>query len=79
MNLIKCTKNVKCDMADCRNHADYYVESEKRAYKATMFLCLDCMEKLHSSIGKIITPKSPKNMLNNTDSIKKTRKKLNEK
>ena len=42
-------------------------------------LLSDCMEKLQSRIGKIITPKSPKNMLNNTDSIKKARKKLNEK
>lgn len=69
------TKKIKCDMAGCKNTADYTIECRRGLRGSGLYMCSTCMKDMYHAIGKIIVPKSPVNILN----IDKKKEKKNEK
>ena len=67
MKLEEVAYKVKCDMPGCKNISAYSITNKHFVISTNMYLCKDCMKELYSAIGKILVPKSPKNILNNKD------------
>lgn len=65
MKLEEVTYKVKCDMPGCKNVSSYMIVGKHFILSQNMYLCKDCLQQLYSTIGKLIVPKSPKNVLNN--------------
>jgi hypothetical protein len=63
MELEKLNKKVKCDLPNCSNYADYSLKLRKFWNIGNTNLCKSCLSKLHEQTAKILTPKSPKNIL----------------
>ncbi len=63
MILERTTLNIKCDMPGCKNTANFMLKSRKLFKVGDMYFCSDCLKELHSEISKIITPKSPENIM----------------
>lgn len=64
MQISKLTVKTKCEMPLCKNNAAYQFFADNGDRRNSLNLCEDCIKELYGQIGKIITPKSPKNMLN---------------
>ena len=63
MILEKTSLNIKCDLPGCKNKADYMLKTRKFFKIGDMYFCINCLNELHQEISKIITPKSPTNIM----------------
>jgi len=61
--IIKTLRKSKC--ANCESTAVYCIAIKKNKRTLKIGLCKDCLTGLYFEISKIITPKSPINILNN--------------
>ncbi len=64
MTIEEMTSTIKCSVPGCTMDAKYVVVNEKIFAKSRLCFCKDCAKKLYGCLGKIIVPKSPRNMLN---------------
>lgn len=64
MQVNKLSVKTKCEMPMCKNYAAYQFVADGGDKRNSLNLCEDCIKELYGQIGKILTPKSPKNMLN---------------
>ena len=53
----------KCN--ECGMVADYCISVKKTKRTSRVYLCKDCVTNIYFEISKLITPKSPTNVLNN--------------
>lgn len=53
--------NVKCDVKNCKNNAEFYFETKGRGGRT--FLCDECLQKLLSETRLRCVPKSPQNSI----------------
>lgn len=60
--LRKLTKQQKCN--NCGSVAEVVIAVKKQKYITKIILCKECLTELYFEISKIITPKSPRNILN---------------
>lgn len=61
MEIKKITTKIKCELAGCKNLADYIiVTSDNQRYNFN--ICESCLKELHKQTSKLITPKSIKNV-----------------
>ncbi|MBQ9791593.1 MAG: hypothetical protein IJW28_03300 [Clostridia bacterium] len=63
MKLKEINYKIKCDMSGCKNLSKYAIQ------KGGMFvydlnICSECIQALYKSIGEVLVPKSPVNMMN---------------
>jgi len=56
----------KCDIGGCPNIAEYTISENEQNKKHAICFCSECLKKLYSCLGKLYTPKSPRNKFNNT-------------
>jgi len=62
--MVKKTKRrIKCNV--CKEDETYTIEVKKQKAYTKINLCKECLTELYFEISKIITPKSPRNILNN--------------
>ena len=59
--LTTITNTTKCDMRDCKNDAQYFVQVKGRVGKC--FFCPQCLAELSVEGRVLTTPKSPKNTI----------------
>ena len=59
----KPTRKHRCDK--CNMVAEYCIVVEKIKRASKVYLCKDCITDMYFEISKLITPKSPINILNN--------------
>lgn len=64
MQVQKLSVKTKCEMPMCKNNAVYQFCADNGDKRNSLNLCEDCVKELYGQIGKLLTPKSPKNMLN---------------
>lgn len=64
MQVQKLNVKTKCEMPLCKNDATYQFSVQGGDKRNSLNLCEDCVRELYGQIGKLITPKSPRNMLN---------------
>ncbi len=64
MQVRKLSVKTKCEMPMCKNDAAYQFSADSGDRRNSLNLCENCMRELYGQIGKIITPKSPKNVFN---------------
>ncbi len=64
MQVKKLGVKTKCEMPTCKNNASYQFVAQGGDSRNSLNLCEDCVKELYKQIGKLITPKSPKNVLN---------------
>ena len=64
MQVQKLSVKTKCETPTCKNNASYQFCLDSGDKRNSLNLCEDCMREIYGHIGKILTPKSPKNMLN---------------
>lgn len=66
MQITKANVKIKCDMAGCRNLADYcVVNSDNSRYNFN--ICEQCLKDLHKEFSKVLTPKSIKSIYQKGD------------
>jgi len=65
MKLEQINYKVKCDIPGCKNISSYALTNKHFYISSNLNICKDCLCELYESIGKLLTPKSPKNVLNN--------------
>lgn len=71
MQTKKLNVRIVCDMPMCNNMASYKFVHDNGSDYNSLNLCDECIKELSGQFGKIITPKSPKNVLNkNSSTIK---------
>lgn len=59
---IKQTKaKIKCEMAGCKNLANYSISSTDNS-RYNFNLCEQCLKELYTQFSKVVTPKSIKNI-----------------
>jgi len=63
MELEKIKIKTKCDIPGCLNYADYTLKLRKFWNVGNTNFCKSCLTKMHGEISKVLTPKSPKNIL----------------
>ena len=63
MKIIIQSGKVRCDIGKCPNVARYSVMPEGVSPSGYVNLCESCAEELYSALGRLLVPKSPKNML----------------
>ena len=63
MQLEKINKKVKCDLPNCKNNADYSLKLRKFWNIGDTNFCKSCLSKMNEQTAKVLTPKSPKNIL----------------
>jgi len=64
MELKETFYKVKCDIAGCKNQANYYIENKGFLLDKSIYLCEHCIEEIYNWYAKKVTPKSISNMLN---------------
>lgn len=64
MQVSKTGVKTKCEMSMCKREAVYQFCLDNGDKRNSLNLCENCVKELYGQIGKILTPKSPKNMLN---------------
>lgn len=64
MQVRKLGVKTRCEMPTCKNTAAFQFVAENGDSRNSLNLCEDCIRELYGQIGKILTPKSPKNILN---------------
>lgn len=69
MKIISISIKVKCDIAGCKQLANYCVQSKGFFADKNLYICDGCMKKLHNWYSKKIVPKSPNNFLNKNKKI----------
>lgn len=55
---------VKCDIAGCKQYANYSIESKGFFADKNLYICDSCISIIHGWYSKKIVPKSPNNILN---------------
>ena len=60
--LRKTTRRHKCN--NCGSYAEEVVAVKKQKNTTKIILCKECLTELYFEIAKVITPKSPRNILN---------------
>ncbi|MEG2413788.1 MAG: hypothetical protein RSB10_01315 [Clostridia bacterium] len=63
MELIRQNANVKCDVGNCVNKAEFSVVPENVSGRQYINVCEHCMREMYDEFAKQIVPKSPKNFL----------------
>ncbi len=63
MQVAKLSVKTKCEMPLCKNNAAYQFCADNGDKLNSLNLCEDCVKELYRQIGKLLTPKSPKNIL----------------
>ena len=61
----------KCDSVGCKEDAKYSVQIKKSLLGGNLCLCENCMRELYASVGKILIPKSPENIIKKKTEVKK--------
>lgn len=64
MEVIKNSKKINCDIMGCKNIANYVIKYKRSFVNSGLHICKSCINDLYVSIGKVVVPKSPVNMLN---------------
>lgn len=64
MQVQRLNVKTKCEMPLCKKDAAYQFFVEGGDKRNSLNLCEDCVRELYGQIGKLIVPKSPKNVLN---------------
>lgn len=59
----KTRRRIRCNI--CGDDETYTIEVKKQKQFTKINLCKECLTDLYFEISKIITPKSPRNILNN--------------
>lgn len=67
MKVRKLEVKTKCEMPMCKNLASFQFVADGGDSRNSLNLCEDCVREIYGQIGKLITPKSPKNILNKKD------------
>jgi hypothetical protein len=62
MELKKTEKKIKCDVAGCKNMANYCLSIKKNFLLGNMYFCLNCLNNFYKVIGCVLTPPSIKNI-----------------
>ena len=57
----KCESKVTCDMASCKNTAEYSFAVKGRMKK--WMVCKECLKKMYADISGVLVPDSPKNRI----------------
>ncbi|MCX4366420.1 MAG: hypothetical protein OSJ67_00260 [Clostridia bacterium] len=62
MKLLKEKYSMRCDMGTCQNIAEFEVDlgGNKRH---NLHICRSCFDELYGEMSKVVTPKSPANMV----------------
>ncbi len=63
MEIRKINYPVRCDMGLCRKQAVFSIGGKNTLLRRQLNLCEDCIAELYKELGRLITPKSPKNMI----------------
>lgn len=71
MELERTEVKIVCDIPGCMNYADYTLKLRKFWNLGNTNFCKSCLTKMHSEVGKVITPKSPQNILKTLKNVKK--------
>ena len=61
MEIIKQTLKLKCDIPCCKNTAEYCLVCTDNK-KHNLNFCGACVENMNKQFGKVLTPKSIKNV-----------------
>ena len=61
--ITKAKRKIKCNQ--CGNDEAYTISVKKIKSTTKINLCKECLTDLYFEVAKIITPKSPRNILNN--------------
>ena len=59
----KAKRKTKCNI--CGIDETYVIEVKKQKAFTKINLCKECLTELYFEVSKIITPRSPRNILNN--------------
>ncbi|MDD4211228.1 MAG: hypothetical protein PHC46_02395 [Clostridia bacterium] len=63
MELEKLKQKTKCDIPGCTQDAEYALKLRKFWNIGNTNFCKACLCKINTEISKVLTPKSPKNVL----------------
>lgn len=63
MKIIKQDANVKCDIGNCKNKADYSIVAEGVGTRQYLNICKECMESLNAEFGKMLAPRAIVNIM----------------
>ena len=72
MKLTEINYKIKCDMAGCRDLAKYAIRTGG-IFTYDLNICRECVTALYKTLGEVLVPKSPVNMLN-TKGVKRGQK-----
>ena len=61
MEIKKTNVKIKCDMAGCKNIADYCIENSENS-RYNFNVCTTCLKELDKQFSKVLTPKSIKSV-----------------
>lgn len=67
MVIKKINYAIRCDIGMCPNQAKYGIENKGKVLRRQLNLCEDCIIELYECLGKLLTPKSPNNVINRKD------------
>ena len=73
MEIKKQQFKIKCDMPGCKNLSGFVMENKTFFGNSKVCFCEECIKKIHGFYAKLITPKSPVNMLNKKRTVKKVK------
>ncbi len=64
MKIVEQENKVRCDVAGCKNLAEYSIVGEGGNKSQYINVCKDCLQEIHRECSKIFVPKSPTNIFN---------------
>lgn len=72
MEIKKQQLKLKCDIPGCRNLSEFIIQNKNIFGSSKICFCDNCFKEIYEFYAKIITPKSPVNMLNKKRTTKKS-------
>ena len=66
MKITHNTTRNKCDVGGCPNIAEYAILESEQNKRSQICFCSNCLKNLYRELGKLFTPKSPRNKFNKT-------------
>ena len=73
MEIRKQQLKLKCDMPGCKNLCGFIVENKSIFGNSKVCFCESCVKNIYEYYAKIVTPKSPVNMLNKKRNSRKVK------
>ncbi len=69
MKIVSVNIKIKCDIAGCKQFADYAITSKGFFADKNLYICDNCMKQMHNWYSQKVVPKSPNNFLNKNKKI----------